>query len=41
VAFRPAFHVQLATTTDAAHAIVGVSVTNGGSDPSQATPMLE
>jgi hypothetical protein len=39
--FRPAFHVQLATTTDAARAIVGVSVTNRGSDQGQASPMLE
>ena len=39
--FRPAFNVQLATTTDAARAIVGVSVTNPGSDQGQATPMLE
>jgi hypothetical protein len=38
---RPAFNVQLATTTDAARAIVGVSVTNRGSDQGQATPMLE
>ena len=36
--FRPAFNVQLATTTDAARAIVGVSVTNRGSDQGQATP---
>jgi transposase len=39
--FRPAFNVQLATTADAARAIVGVSVTNRGSDQGQATPMLE
>jgi transposase len=39
--FRPAGSVQLATTTDAARAIVGVSVTNRGSDQGQATPMLE
>ena len=39
--FRPAFNVQLATTTDAARAIVGISVTNRGSDQGQATPMLE
>jgi len=39
--FRPAGNVQLATTTDAARAIVGVSVTNRGSDQGQATPMLE
>ena len=30
--FRPAFNVQLATTADAARVIVGVSVTNRGSD---------
>jgi hypothetical protein len=35
---RPAGNVQLATTTDAARAIVGVSVTNRGSDQGQATP---
>src|SRR6266571_3013613 len=39
--FRPAGNVQLATTTDAPRAIVGVSVTNRGSDQGQATPMLE
>jgi hypothetical protein len=39
--FRPAFNVQLATTTDAARAIVGVSVTNRGGGQGQATPMLE
>ncbi|HEX3473479.1 MAG TPA: transposase [Kofleriaceae bacterium] len=39
--FRPAFNVQLATTTDVARAIVGVRVTNHGSDQGQATPMLE
>ena len=39
--FHPAFNVQLATTTDTARAIVGVSVTNRGSDQGQATPMLE
>jgi transposase len=39
--FRPAFNVQFSTTTDAARAIVGVSVTNRGSDQGQATPMLE
>jgi hypothetical protein len=39
--FRPAFNVQLATTTDAARAIVGVSVTNRGGGHGQATPMLE
>ncbi len=39
--FRPAFNVQFATTTDAARVIVGVDVTNRGSDMGQATPMLE
>lgn len=39
--FRPAGSAQFATTTDAARAIVGVSVTNRGSDQGQATPMLE
>jgi transposase len=39
--FRPAFNAQFATTTDAARAIVGVSVTNRGTDQGQATPMLE
>src|SRR6266571_3234972 len=39
--FRPAFNVQLATTTDAARAIVGVSVTNRGGGQGQTTPMLE
>ena len=38
--FRPAFNVQLATTADAARVIVGVSVTNRGSDQGEATPML-
>jgi hypothetical protein len=36
--FRPAFNVQFSTTTDATRAIVGVSVTNRGSDQGQATP---
>jgi len=38
--FRPAYDIQLATTTDAARVIVGVSVVNRGSDQGQATPML-
>jgi len=38
--FRPAFNLQFATTTDTARAIVGVSVSNRGSDQGQATPML-
>ena len=39
--FRPAFNVQLATTTDAARVIVGVEVTSGGSDMGQSPPMLD
>jgi transposase len=39
--FRPAFNVQFATTADAARAIVGVDVTNRGSDAGQSTPMLQ
>ena len=39
--FRPAGSVQFSTTTDAARAIVGVSVTNRGGGQGQATPMLE
>jgi len=39
--FRPAFNVQLATTTDRARVIVGVEVTNRGSDMGQTTPMLD
>lgn len=39
--FRPAYNLQLATTADAARAIVGVSVTRRGSDQGEATPMLE
>jgi transposase len=39
--FRPAFNMQLATTTDPARVIVGVEVTNRGSDMGQATPMLD
>lgn len=38
--FRPAFNMQCATTTEEA-VIVGVGVTNVGSDKSQMTPMLE
>lgn len=38
--FRPGFNVQLATDTDA-RVIVGVTVTNSGSDLSQMTPMLD
>lgn len=39
--FRPAFNVQFATTTDEARVIVGVAVTNRGSDQGESTPMLE
>ena len=39
--FRPAFNVQFATTADAARVIVGVAVTNRGSDAGQSTPMLQ
>jgi hypothetical protein len=39
--FRPAFNVQFATTSDTARVIVGVDVTNRGSDAGQSTPMLE
>ena len=38
--FRPAYNVQFATTTHE-KVIVGVDVTNVGSDKSQMTPMLE
>jgi transposase len=39
--FRPAFNVQFATTADAARVIVGVDVSNRGSDAGQSTPMLD
>ena len=39
--FRPAFNVQLATTTDRARVIVGVAVTNRGTDQGESTPMIE
>ncbi len=39
--FRPAYNVQFATTADAARAIVGVEVTNRGSDMGESTPMRE
>jgi hypothetical protein len=39
--FRPAYNVQFATTADAARVIVGVEVTNRGSDAGQSTPMIE
>jgi len=38
--FRPAFNVQFATTTDKARVIVGVHVTNRGSDMGETTAML-
>ena len=39
--FRPAFNVQFATTADEARVIVGVDVSNRGSDAGQSIPMLE
>jgi transposase len=39
--FRPAFNVQFATTADNARVIVGVAVSNRGSDAGESTPMLE
>ncbi|MBI4842437.1 MAG: IS1182 family transposase, partial [candidate division NC10 bacterium] len=39
--FRPAYNIQFATTADPARVIVGVEVTNRGSDMGQTTPMLE
>ncbi len=39
--FRPAFNVQFATTADEARVIVGVAVSNRGSDAGQSTPMLQ
>lgn len=39
--FRPAYNVQFATTADQARVIVGVDVTNRGSDMGQTTPMLD
>ena len=39
--FRPAFNVQFATTTDVSRVIVGVAVSNLGSDAQQSTPILE
>jgi len=39
--FRPAYNVQFATTTDDARVIVGVAVTNRGSDMGETTPMLD
>ena len=39
--FRPAYNVQLATTTDRARVIVGVQVSNCGNDQGLSTPMLD
>ncbi len=39
--YRPAYNIQFATTTDRARVIVGVSVSNRGSDAQESTPMLE
>ena len=39
--FRPAFNAQFATTADEARVIVGVKVTNRGSDAGESTPMIE
>jgi transposase len=39
--FRPAFNVQFATTADEARVIVGVEVSNRGSDMGETTPMLD
>jgi transposase len=39
--FRPAYNVQFATTADEARVIVGIGVTNRGSDAGQAVPMVE
>lgn len=38
--FRPAYNVQFATSVDDARVIVGVDVSNRGSDMGQTTPML-
>lgn len=38
--FRPAYNLQFATTTDEARVIVGVAVTNRGSDQGETTPMF-
>ena len=38
---RPAFNMQFAATTDTARVIVGIEVTNRGSDQGETTPMLE
>jgi len=39
--YRPAYNVQLATTTDRARVIVGVQVSNCGNDQGLSTPMLD
>lgn len=39
--FRPAYNVQFATTTDKARVIVGVSVSNQGSDAKQSQAMVD
>jgi transposase len=39
--YRPAFNVQFATTADKARVIVGVAVSNRGSDMGESTPMIE
>jgi transposase len=39
--FRPAANIQFATTADKARIIVGVAVTNSGTDVAQAVPMME
>ncbi len=39
--FRPAYNIQFATTTDDARVIVGVDVSNRGSDMGESTPMLD
>jgi transposase len=39
--FRPAFNMQFATTADRARVIVGVEVTNRGSDAGESPPMLD
>jgi hypothetical protein len=38
--FRPAYHVQFATTADRARVIVGFDVTKAGTDLGQTTPMI-
>ncbi len=39
--FRPAFNMQFAATTDTARVIVGIEVTNRGSDQGETTPILD